>query len=56
MVRREPGDLGSIYGVHIEGLFVVFLLLLPKALQYIAVYSHCECPWLCYAGRRLSVA
>ena len=29
--------------------------LLPKAPRYIAVYSSCECFWLCYVGRRLSV-
>ena len=32
------------------------LLLLPKVPQYIVVYSSCECLWLCYVGRHLSVA
>ena len=32
------------------------LLLLPKAPQYIAVYSSCRSFWLCYVGRSLSMA
>ena len=32
------------------------LLLLPKAPQYIVVRSSCECLWLCYVGRLLSMA
>ena len=37
-------------------LFCFFLLILPKAPQYIIVYSSCECLWLCYMGHHLSVA
>ena len=34
----------------------LFFLLLPKAHQYIVVYSSCECLWLCYVERLLSMA
>ena len=33
-----------------------FFLLLPKASQYIVVYSSCECLWLYCLGRHLSMA
>ena len=36
--------------------FFCFLILLPKTPQYIVVGSSCECLWLCYVGRRLSMA
>ena len=32
------------------------LLLLPQDPQYIVVYSSCRSFWLCYVGRRLSMA
>ena len=34
----------------------LFLLLLPKALQYIVVSSSCERLWFCYVGRCLYMA
>ena len=36
--------------------FLLLLLLLCKAPQYIVVYSSCRSFWLCYVGRRLSMA
>ena len=33
-----------------------FFLLLPKAPQYIVAYFSCGSFWLCYVGRRLSMA
>ena len=36
--------------------FLFFFILLPKALQYIAVYSSCRSFWFCYVGRHLSMA
>ena len=35
---------------------IFFFLLLPEAPRYIVVYSSCECLWLCYVGRCLSMA
>ena len=35
--------------------YFFFLLLLPKALKYIVVYSSCECLWFCYVGHCLSM-
>ena len=37
-------------------LFFLLLLLLPKAPQYIVVYSSCRSFWLCYVGWYLSMA
>ena len=39
-----------------EFSFSFFLLLLPKAPQYLVASSSCECLQLCFVGRRLSVA
>ena len=33
-----------------------FIFLLPKAPQYIVVYSSCRSFWLCYVGCRLNTA
>ena len=33
-----------------------FFILLPKAPQYIVVYSSCRSFWLCYVGCHLSMA
>ena len=36
-------------------LKILFFLLLPKAPQYIVVYSNCECFWSCYMGGCLNL-
>ena len=36
--------------------FFIFFSSSPQAPQYIVIYSSCESLWLCYVGRRLSMA
>ena len=40
----------------VANLLFFLLLLLPKASQYIVIYSSCECLWLYYVGCSLSMA
>ena len=41
---------------HLLLISLFFLILLPKAPQYIAVHSTGRSFWLCYVGRRLNMA
>ena len=42
--------------LHQHPLPIFFFFPSPKVPRYVVVYSSCECLWLCYVGRHLSMA
>ena len=53
---RWAPELTSVANLPFLFLFFSFFFFSPKPPQYIVVYSSCRSFWLCYVGRRLSMA